>query len=147
MIKYPSDITNRSSELGTTYKRISNKWKDLGLAIEALLLLGKEIIAGVSNKLLHNDKLFIQSFAYLWKEAMKVGVLYPIAIHRHLRRQAMNFLEDLASELNWSHGKKVKRIFEVATEISATGTYTHSTEEIEWGARLAWRNSAKCIGR
>lgn len=28
-----------------------------------------------------------------------------------------------------------------------TGTYKHTTEEIEEGARLAWRNSARCVGR
>ncbi|ALG06396.1 nitric oxide synthase oxygenase [Kibdelosporangium phytohabitans] len=27
------------------------------------------------------------------------------------------------------------------------GTYTHTTSELEWGARLAWRNTIACIGR
>lgn len=35
----------------------------------------------------------------------------------------------------------------VESEIRATGTYTHTLEEITYGAKLAWRNSTKCIGR
>jgi nitric-oxide synthase len=36
---------------------------------------------------------------------------------------------------------------EIRAEIAATGTYTHTAEELEFGARVAWRNSARCIGR
>ena len=35
----------------------------------------------------------------------------------------------------------------VAASIAATGTYTQTYEELAFGARLAWRNSARCIGR
>lgn len=36
---------------------------------------------------------------------------------------------------------------QVRREIAATGTYTHTLDELEFGARVAWRNSARCIGR
>ena len=36
---------------------------------------------------------------------------------------------------------------EIRDEIAATGTYTHTSEELGFGARVAWRNSARCIGR
>ena len=36
---------------------------------------------------------------------------------------------------------------EIRDEIAATGTYTHTLHELEFGARVAWRNSARCIGR
>ena len=39
------------------------------------------------------------------------------------------------------------RIRQVRREIEATGTYRHTSTELEFGARVAWRNSAKCIGR
>ena len=39
------------------------------------------------------------------------------------------------------------RIRQVRREIEATGTYRHTPTELEFGARVAWRNSAKCIGR
>ncbi|MDI2130340.1 nitric oxide synthase oxygenase [Yinghuangia seranimata] len=36
---------------------------------------------------------------------------------------------------------------EVRTQIDRSGTYTHTLDELTWGARVAWRNSARCIGR
>ena len=36
---------------------------------------------------------------------------------------------------------------EIRDEIATTGTYTHTVHELEFGARVAWRNSARCIGR
>ena len=39
------------------------------------------------------------------------------------------------------------RLAEVEREIAETGTYTHSYEELSYGAKLAWRNSTRCIGR
>ncbi|HEX8519976.1 MAG TPA: nitric oxide synthase oxygenase [Pseudonocardia sp.] len=41
----------------------------------------------------------------------------------------------------------VDRWAQVRREIAATGTYTHTVDELEFGARVAWRNSARCIGR
>ncbi|MEU6576366.1 nitric oxide synthase oxygenase [Streptomyces sp. NPDC046805] len=39
------------------------------------------------------------------------------------------------------------RLAEVRREIEDTGTYTQTPEELAFGARVAWRNSARCIGR
>jgi nitric-oxide synthase, bacterial len=39
------------------------------------------------------------------------------------------------------------RLAEVRGQIEETGTYTHTPEELAFGARVAWRNSARCIGR
>jgi len=39
------------------------------------------------------------------------------------------------------------RVAEIVDEIEATGTYTHTPRELEFGARLAWKNSNRCIGR
>jgi nitric-oxide synthase len=39
------------------------------------------------------------------------------------------------------------RMRQIRREIGATGTYRHTPAELEYGARVAWRNSAKCIGR
>jgi nitric-oxide synthase len=36
---------------------------------------------------------------------------------------------------------------EVRADIESTGTYTHTPEELAFGARVAWRNSSRCIGR
>lgn len=39
------------------------------------------------------------------------------------------------------------RLRDVRAEIDATGTYRHTATELQHGARTAWRNSARCIGR
>ncbi|WP_344971729.1 nitric oxide synthase oxygenase [Streptosporangium fragile] len=39
------------------------------------------------------------------------------------------------------------RLREVREEITQTGTYTHTVGELTFGARVAWRNSGRCIGR
>lgn len=44
-------------------------------------------------------------------------------------------------------GDQSKRLHEVEEEIKQTGTYTLTTEELTEGAKLAWRNSNRCIGR
>ncbi len=36
---------------------------------------------------------------------------------------------------------------EVETAIAKTGTYEHTLDELSYGARLAWRNSSRCVGR
>ena len=39
------------------------------------------------------------------------------------------------------------RLKEVKESIDHQGTYFHTTEELNHGARMAWRNSNRCIGR
>ena len=44
-------------------------------------------------------------------------------------------------------GSPGMRLRQVRHEIEATGTYWHTPAELEFGARVAWRNSSRCIGR
>lgn len=44
-------------------------------------------------------------------------------------------------------GDPSRRIAAVRAEIAETGTYRHTTEELVFGARVAWRNANRCIGR
>ena len=39
------------------------------------------------------------------------------------------------------------RLAVVRAQIAATGTYAHTPDELSYGAKLAWRNSSRCIGR
>ncbi len=39
------------------------------------------------------------------------------------------------------------RLAVVRAQIAATGSYAHTTEELAHGARMAWRNASRCIGR
>jgi nitric-oxide synthase len=61
---------------------------------------------------------------------------------------------DLAAEFIELHRREVPgagpvgpRLREIRREIRRTGTYRHTLEELEFGARVAWRNSSRCIGR
>jgi nitric-oxide synthase, bacterial len=44
-------------------------------------------------------------------------------------------------------GPPDRRLRHVRCEIEASGTYWHTPEELAFGARVAWRNSSRCIGR
>jgi nitric oxide synthase oxygenase domain/subunit/sulfite reductase alpha subunit-like flavoprotein/hemoglobin-like flavoprotein len=74
-------------------------------------------------------------------------VAEPMAQQERLAAAARTFLEQAAEELGWPQARLDKRWSEITHEIRATGTYTQTFEEIELGARLAWRNAPKCIGR
>jgi nitric-oxide synthase len=44
-------------------------------------------------------------------------------------------------------GAMAARLERVRAEIGETGTYTHTRAELMYGARVAWRNASRCIGR
>lgn len=64
-----------------------------------------------------------------------------------LRQEAEVFIEHCYRELGKSEQETASRQAEVYRNILETGTYTHTFEELEYGAKVAWRNSSRCIGR
>ncbi|WP_342526198.1 nitric oxide synthase oxygenase [Chryseomicrobium sp. FSL W7-1435] len=60
---------------------------------------------------------------------------------------AKEFLTTYCFELQKNEQYYSERWTEINDEIARTGTYTLTLEELEYGAKLAWRNSNKCIGR
>ncbi|MGZ8744430.1 MAG: nitric oxide synthase oxygenase [Nocardioides sp.] len=62
------------------------------------------------------------------------------------RAAAVEFLELFHAE-NPQSGPVEPRIAAVVRQIDRTGTYWHTPEELAFGARVAWRNNARCIGR
>ncbi|MEU7166161.1 nitric oxide synthase oxygenase [Streptomyces morookaense] len=68
-----------------------------------------------------------------------------------MRREAVRAAAEAFVRLhhheNPAAGPPEPRLAEVAEEISRTGTYRHTPEELEFGAKVAWRNSVRCIGR
>ena len=56
-------------------------------------------------------------------------------------------LEQYAIETGRSDDWLSERVAQATTEIRRTGTYTQTVDEVAVGARAAWRNSARCIGR
>lgn len=61
--------------------------------------------------------------------------------------EAKAFITQFYKEQCFSEQLMKARIKDVEREIEETGTYTHTSEELEYGARVAWRNSNRCIGR
>ncbi|MBZ4016626.1 nitric oxide synthase oxygenase [Streptomyces purpurogeneiscleroticus] len=60
--------------------------------------------------------------------------------------QAQEFIRQFHAERP-EQGDPELRLRQVRAEIDRAGTYTHTTAELEFGARVAWRNAARCIGR
>jgi nitric-oxide synthase len=44
-------------------------------------------------------------------------------------------------------GDVAPRLAQVWAEIATTGVYTHTRDELTFGAQVAWRNASRCIGR
>lgn len=63
-----------------------------------------------------------------------------------LLREAELVLTQLYEERGMGEALK-PRLEQVRQEILSTGTYRHTIDELTYGARLAWRNSSRCIGR
>ena len=59
---------------------------------------------------------------------------------------AHEFLEQFHAETNPAYPLR-RRLRRVRAEIDRTGTYVHTEAEVAFGARVAWRNSARCTGR
>jgi nitric-oxide synthase len=60
--------------------------------------------------------------------------------------RAEAFLKTCYQELKMED-KLQERLDDVKKQILQGGTYHHTTEELTHGARMAWRNSNRCIGR
>jgi nitric-oxide synthase len=60
--------------------------------------------------------------------------------------EAEDFLRRCYTE-NPRLGPVEPRLAIVRAQIAATGGYVHTTEELAYGAKMAWRNASRCIGR
>lgn len=70
------------------------------------------------------------------------------ATQQHLLLQdATEFIKSCYSELGKSELDMNRRITEIEMEIKRCAVYKHSLEELIHGAKMAWRNSNRCIGR
>lgn len=61
--------------------------------------------------------------------------------------QAETFIRQFHAENPDAGGGPAMRLAQVHREIAATGTYRHTAAELTFAAQVAWRNSARCIGR
>jgi nitric-oxide synthase len=61
--------------------------------------------------------------------------------------EAKDFLRSFYAENPAPAGDIRSRARDIARSIRRTGTYQHTTEELAWAARVAWRHAARCTGR
>jgi nitric-oxide synthase len=64
-----------------------------------------------------------------------------------LLQEAVSFIRTSYPELLKTEEDINGRIEQIKNEINETGRYEHTDEELVYGAKLAWRNSNRCIGR
>ncbi|XP_064096957.1 nitric oxide synthase, salivary gland-like [Macrobrachium nipponense] len=63
-------------------------------------------------------------------------------------QQAKEFLDEYYKETKRFESKEHQaRLQEVTQKVIRTGTYDLTLDELEFGAKLAWRNAPRCIGR
>ena len=67
--------------------------------------------------------------------------------HIELFQEATRFIHSCYEELGLSQEVQIKRVKDIEKEIIETGTYSHTKPELIHGAKMAWRNSNRCIGR
>ncbi len=73
-------------------------------------------------------------------------IRYPLVDPQEIFREAREYFhlfhhEHGTSQLYQQH------LNEIQAEIERTGTYWQTSDELVYGARVAWRNSTRCIGR
>ncbi|BFH65670.1 nitric oxide synthase oxygenase [Paenibacillus azoreducens] len=64
-----------------------------------------------------------------------------------LLQEAEDYIKTCYTELGKTEQETCARLEEIRQEIDQGGTYEHTFEELEHGAKMAWRNSNRCIGR
>lgn len=72
---------------------------------------------------------------------------HPMRRREQLLRSARQWLDLIAAEQEWPSATHARRWSEITREVNATGSYTHTYEELSYGAQVAWRNAPKCIAR
>ena len=64
-----------------------------------------------------------------------------------LLAEARRFLAKAYTEMGWGESALQQRLRAVEADIAEKGTYKLTADELAYGARVAWRNSVRCIGR
>ena len=73
-------------------------------------------------------------------------IRYPLRDPQAIYREARAYCQLFHQE----HGTpqlSQERLNEIQAELARTGRYWHTADELVYGARVAWRNSTRCIGR
>uniref|UniRef100_A0AAR2M090 Nitric oxide synthase, inducible n=1 Tax=Pygocentrus nattereri TaxID=42514 RepID=A0AAR2M090_PYGNA len=105
----------------------------------------------------HQDTLYHRAIK-VWSTLCEGSIMNPKSLIRspsvaplapnELLAQAIDFINQYYKSFKMSKIEEhLARVDEVAREIDDTGTYQLTTEELTFGAKQAWRNAPRCIGR
>jgi hemoglobin-like flavoprotein len=157
MVKYPTMAGESSSSFRKTCDHLGEMHRELGIPTDAYPMIGmnlietlkpfSELYADKSKGTKHpvTQEELEQAFVVVYAPTMSF-TFYPMLREERIVLKATKFFETVADELDWSPSQLSKRMLEVKLEVAASGTYQHTSEELQLGARLAWRNSTKvCI--
>lgn len=72
--------------------------------------------------------------------------LFAHPLQEDLLREASTYVRLLHEECGYFTDTS-GRLAEIQEEIAQTGTYRQSSSELAYGARVAWRNNTRCVGR
>ena len=62
--------------------------------------------------------------------------------------EAKHFIEQYYSSIKRINSSTHQlRVEEIVKQVKESGTYTFKETELIFGAKLAWRNASRCIGR
>ncbi|MFI9272034.1 nitric oxide synthase oxygenase [Kitasatospora sp. NPDC052896] len=78
---------------------------------------------------------------------MTTSRLCPPPLTGAVAAEAEDLLRQLAAEGHLPADAAAQRVKEMTDELTATGTYRQSAEELLHGARIAWRNNPQCVGK
>uniref|UniRef100_A0A8C3VF72 Nitric oxide synthase n=1 Tax=Catharus ustulatus TaxID=91951 RepID=A0A8C3VF72_CATUS len=85
---------------------------------------------------------------YLGMQTWRNSVLSPVGTKEEVLLLAKDFIDQYYSSIKRSGSKAhMERLEEVTKEIEATDTYQLRDTELIYGAKHAWRNAARCVGR
>lgn len=155
MVKSAGQITNEKGPFRSLIKHLGKIHLAMGIPSYAYPLLGKSIIECLEpyfdeeeNRAENGAKAseLKTFFVRLYSEVMSL-VYYPMVHQEKLLFEAQSFFQEVQTMLSWTEAQLDNRMLQVKQDIQATGTYTHTFEELQAGARLAWRNNASFINR
>ncbi|MCC3422471.1 MAG: nitric oxide synthase oxygenase [Microcoleus sp. PH2017_01_SCD_O_A] len=107
--------------------------------VQVLVLILEKYVPDFTPELGH-------AWQTLFDRVINVMKLPKLNEERFLKK-AKQYLKQIATEQEWEPEDQARRWVEIQEEVKATGTYTHTYEELAYGAQLSWRNASKCIAR
>ncbi|XP_078277885.1 nitric oxide synthase 1 [Rhinoraja longicauda] len=131
--KLPNDSPSKSPR----FLKIKN-W-ETGTVLNDTLHLKSGVAAGCREQLCFGSIMMPSQHVKKLSEARTKENLLPLAT---------DFLDQYYTSIK-RHGSKahMERMEQVTKEIETTGTYQLKDTELIYGAKHAWRNAARCIGR